>query len=116
MLIGLMSDSHDNLPMIRKAVDYFNSMKAELVFHAGDIVAPFCMDELSRLNCRLIAVFGNNDGEKKMWREKIQGHGEIYDEHFQGSYEGASVILMHEPWQIEALASEVRRYNLRSYP
>jgi putative phosphoesterase len=105
MLIGIMSDSHDNLPMIKKAVEYFNSKKVDLVFHAGDIVAPFCMNELARLNCRMIAVFGNNDGEKRMWREKIKSYGEIYDEHFQGEYEGSSVILMHEPWQVEALVS-----------
>ena len=40
-MIGLMSDSHDNLTAIRLAVRLFNDAKCDLVIHAGDFVAPF---------------------------------------------------------------------------
>jgi putative phosphoesterase len=63
MLIGVMSDSHDNLPLIEKAVALLNEQKVGLVLHAGDFVAPFVAKKLKKLNCELIGVFGNNDGD-----------------------------------------------------
>jgi len=35
MKIGIISDTHDNLPQIKKAVEIFNREKVELVLHAG---------------------------------------------------------------------------------
>lgn len=105
MLIGLMSDSHDNMPLIRKAVDYFNSNGVSLVLHAGDFISPICAKELKNLKCKMIGVFGNNDGEKNFWRQKVNGWGEIYDESYEGLIEGLKVLLMHEPRHLDALIS-----------
>ena len=64
MKIGVISDSHDNMPMIRKAVEMFNGRDdIELVVHAGDFVAPFAMKALLEIRRPLWAVYGNNDGE-----------------------------------------------------
>ena len=104
MKIGLVSDTHDNMPMIKKAVDCFNDRKVDLVLHAGDIISPFCASEFSRLKSRFIAVFGNNDGEKRIWREKIKSLGEIHDGSYSCELGGVQFLLMHEPWQLEALA------------
>ncbi|MEM1767624.1 MAG: YfcE family phosphodiesterase, partial [Candidatus Bathyarchaeia archaeon] len=66
MLIGLMSDTHDNLPMVEKAVSLLNDRKVELVLHAGDYVAPFVIPKLRELKAKVIGVFGNNDGDKEL--------------------------------------------------
>lgn len=63
-MIGIMSDSHDNLDAIRKAVKFFNEAEVELVIHAGDLIAPFTAKEFKELNCEFVAIFGNNDGER----------------------------------------------------
>ncbi len=76
MLIGIMSDTHDNLPAIRKAVEFFNERNVDLVIHAGDYVAPFVARELKKLKAPLKGVFGNNDGERKGLYEALG----IYDE------------------------------------
>ena len=65
-LIGVMSDSHDNLKNIEKAVNIFNEKNVALVIHCGDYIAPFVFKVLSRLRCKLVGVFGNNDGEKEL--------------------------------------------------
>ena len=39
MKIGLISDTHDNLPLIRRAFGFLGGL--EILLHAGDIVAPF---------------------------------------------------------------------------
>lgn len=64
MRIGLLSDSHDNIPKLEKAVKFFNKQKVGFVFHAGDFVAPFTVEVLETLKCDWRGVFGNNDGEK----------------------------------------------------
>ncbi len=64
MKLGVMADSHDNLVLIRIAVEWFNDEGAVgAVVHAGDYVAPFALKELARLSVPLHGVFGNNDGE-----------------------------------------------------
>jgi len=40
-----MSDIHDNLPMIDKAVQKLNGENVGSVLHAGDYVAPFTRSE-----------------------------------------------------------------------
>ena len=65
MRIGVMADSHDNLPMIRKALQLFTQEEAEAILHAGDFIAPFAVKELMKFQGKIVAVFGNNDGEKK---------------------------------------------------
>ncbi len=65
MKIGILSDTHDNLPKIEKAVKFFNKNKVGFVLHAGDFVAPFTIPLLKKLSCDWRGVFGNNDGEKE---------------------------------------------------
>jgi len=65
MKIGIISDTHDNLDKINKAVSILNSKKVEFVVHCGDFVAPFSVKPLFKLKCDWLGVFGNNDGEKK---------------------------------------------------
>ena len=65
MRIGIISDTHDNLPAIDRAVKFFNTQKLSFVFHAGDFVAPFVIPRLSKLSCDWRGVFGNNDGDKE---------------------------------------------------
>jgi len=64
MKIGIISDSHDNLPKIEKAVQVFNKNKVDFVLHAGDFTAPFTIPKLKALSCDWRGVFGNNDGER----------------------------------------------------
>lgn len=64
MLIGVLADSHDRLPMIDAAVDLFIARRVEAVIHAGDFVAPFAMKKLLRFQGPFYATFGNNDGER----------------------------------------------------
>ncbi|HII75532.1 MAG TPA: metallophosphoesterase [Methanolinea sp.] len=63
MLIGILSDTHDCLPMVKSAVEQLNENTIDLVLHAGDYVAPFVIPVLAGLDAPLIGVFGNNDGD-----------------------------------------------------
>lgn len=70
MKIGALSDSHDNLPAIKKAVSRLNSEdRLEYVFHAGDIISPFAAKEFLNLKSPVFFTFGNNDGERLMLKD-----------------------------------------------
>ncbi len=94
-MIGVMSDSHDNLTMIRRAVSIFNDASCDLVVHAGDFVAPFAVRELVALNARFKAVFGNCDGEKTGLKMAIEPIGEIQEAPFAFSHAGKEILLCH---------------------
>jgi putative phosphoesterase len=74
MLVGLMADTHDRLPMVEKAVKRFNEEGVELVLHAGDYVAPFVIPRFKELKAKLIGVFGNNDGDRELLKERFSEH------------------------------------------
>ncbi|MBN1272065.1 MAG: metallophosphoesterase [Candidatus Aminicenantes bacterium] len=103
-MIGIMSDSHDNLNMVREAVRLFNDSCCGLVLHAGDFVAPFAAQELSGLHCPVKAVYGNCDGEKQGLKREISGIGQINDAPFFFKYEGLNFLLMHVPYEIKRAA------------
>jgi len=74
MKIGIMSDTHDRLDAVEKAIDLFNREKVEHVLHAGDLVSPFVAPKFVKLKAKLHYVWGNNDGDKEFIRVKF---GEI---------------------------------------
>jgi len=63
MIIGAMSDSHDRLDAVDKAISFFNSQEVTDVLHAGDLVSPFVVRLFSRLKAKLYFVWGNNEGD-----------------------------------------------------
>ena len=97
MLIGAISDSHDNLPQIEKAVKILNEQKVGLVLHAGDYVAGFVIPKLSKLNCPLIGVFGNNDGDHELLKKRFSEttNCTIHDRFTQVTIEGYRIALLH---------------------
>ena len=71
MKIGIISDTHDNLPMVEKAVKKLNKEDVELVLHAGDYVSPFTIPKFKALNMKFIGVFGNNDGDHEFLKKRF---------------------------------------------
>ncbi|HEY7696615.1 MAG TPA: metallophosphoesterase [Nitrososphaeraceae archaeon] len=98
MKIGLISDTHDNIQNIRRAVRKFNDKHVDLVIHAGDIVSPNAVESLA--DVKLVGVLGNNDKDVAGLTSafnKINGklEGEIYKTVYDGMkfavYHGTSI-------------------------
>lgn len=64
MRVGIFADSHDHLANLRRIVDEFNRERCEYAVFAGDLVSTFAVPPLRKLNCPLIACFGDNEGNK----------------------------------------------------
>lgn len=96
MLIGIISDSHDNLPKIDAAVAKLNSLKVSRVLHAGDYCSPFAALRYQDLKSKMIGVFGNNDAEKDILRTKFESLGHEVTGRFSSvELEGVRIGLLH---------------------
>jgi putative phosphoesterase len=97
MLIGLISDTHDNLPMVTKAVKRLNEENVELVLHAGDYVAPFVIPRFKELKAKLIGVFGNNDGDHEFLKKRFSENKslEIRGNFADITVDGVRIALFH---------------------
>jgi putative phosphoesterase len=76
MKIGIISDTHDDLDNVRKAIEIFKENKVSLIVHAGDFIFPGVVDEFKKLKDELptieiSGVLGNNDGEKLVLLKKF---------------------------------------------
>ena len=94
MLVGIMADSHDNVPAIDNAVQVFNEAGVEMVIHARDFVAPFSLRPLANLKCPWIGIFGNNDGERKGLTQASQGR--IQPAPYSLNIDGKKTLVVHD--------------------
>ena len=114
MTLGVMADSHDNVPMVRRAVELFKGRKVDLVIHAGDFVAPFAVAPLAELDCRVLAVFGNNDGERVVLAQRFEALGEVHPNLAETELDGRRIAAVHYPELAEPIAAG-GRYDLVVY-
>ena len=96
MIVGIISDTHDRLPLLDKAVKRLNEENVELVLHAGDYVAPFVVPHFKPLKAYMIGVFGNNDGDKELLKKRFTELGaEIRGEFAEVMVDGLRIALLH---------------------
>ena len=102
MIIGIFSDTHDNMIQIKKAVDLFNERRAGHVVHAGDFTSPFTFRILRELRCDFTGVFGNNDGDRLLLSRMSEG--KIHPQPHIFELGGKKIVVMHEHHVADALA------------
>ena len=94
MLIGIISDSHDNIDNIKKAVKIFQNKKTDLVLHLGDYINPGAVKVLEGL--KIIGIFGNNDGDKfRLINAFNQIKGEIKGDFYEFEQDNLKIALYH---------------------
>lgn len=116
MKIGIISDTHDHLNNVLKAIEIFRKHEVQTVLHAGDMISPSTAQLFSELaGVRFIAVFGNCDIKRSILRSTVQSFGgEIHEGMYQGRLDGKTVCMAHEPRAIQQTA-ESGQYDLVVY-
>jgi len=102
MIIGILADTHDDMAAIKKAVEIFNAENVSRVIHAGDIVSPFTFEAFRELQCGMCGVFGNNDGDRLLLRQKSEGA--FSPQPLILTLHGRRTVVVHEPDLVDALA------------
>ncbi|WP_225332970.1 metallophosphoesterase [Halomicrobium urmianum] len=93
MLIGIVSDTHDDLDLVEAAVDRFESADADAVIHCGDFVAPFSAAPFDG-GFDFYAVRGNNDGEWSL-QPQIDAFGRYLGELGELTFDGQEFAVYH---------------------
>ena len=72
MKIGIISDVHDNLRHLNKAISFFNREKIELLINCGDWDMPFALRPYTQLKCKIRGVLGNGDPDIQKFQYQLQ--------------------------------------------
>lgn len=114
MQIAVMSDSHDNIWKLRKALGIIKSKNCAHIIHCGDFVAPFMFKELAAAGIPVHCVFGNNDGDKHLLtRFAIESNGLITLNSIIGELDadGFKIGFTHE-WPVAQGLASTGKYKL----
>lgn len=96
MKIGIVADTHDNLPAIDRAVKRLNEERVDLVLHAGDYIAPFSVLHFKSLKAKLVGIFGNNDGDHQFLKKRFKEiNAEIRGKFAEVVVEGVKIAMVH---------------------
>ncbi len=102
MKIGVVSDTHNNQRNIEKIISIFNQEQVDLVIHTGDIASSSALERFSKLNCKLIGVYGNNDREEDGLNEVANKNNFIFQEPpYPITILDRKIVIFHEPELIE---------------
>ncbi len=64
MKIAIISDSHDNLPNIYKAIEWMNKNDIQEIIHCGDVCSPAALREIAKnFKGKIHLAYGNVDGD-----------------------------------------------------
>ncbi len=107
MKIAVISDTHDHLSNLDRAVERINESRVDALLHCGDLCSPFVIEHLAAFDGPVHIVFGNNEGDRytiELVSEEfsnIEIHGEVG---FVETGEG-NIAFTHRPEFARGLAS-----------
>jgi len=106
-MIGVVSDTHDNVNAVESIVETFEDEGVDTVIHCGDYIAPPVLPFFDSDAFELHGVLGNNDGEVKGLNAAFDAiDAELHGRFADLNIEGARFAVLHgeSKDEVEALA------------
>ncbi len=98
MRVGVVSDTHDNLPNVRRIVEIFRAARVERILHTGDITRADTLELFAGIGAPLTGVFGNNDVERSALQAAAQRHGFVLaDPPLRLRWAEREIVVVHDP-------------------
>ncbi|MDH5657188.1 MAG: YfcE family phosphodiesterase, partial [Spirochaetia bacterium] len=107
MKICILSDSHDNRELLKKAGADAHKRGAEAIIHAGDVVAPSTLVVLVEYAVPVHVICGNNTGDlNAMYRLTAKPENQINFYGHDATIElgGKKIFVVHYPHYAEGMA------------
>lgn len=107
MLVGVLSDIHDNLEALEAALGAFRARTIDTLLFLGDFCSPIPARALSDYPGTVHCVFGNGDGDRFAIRGVAEAEGSalvLHGEWAELELDGRAVALTHYPFYARALA------------
>lgn len=110
-LIAIISDSHDNLAIAKKAVAWLNRKKIKIMIHCGDVSSPAMLKEISKqFKGKIHLILGNIgpvgvDSNKDPFSIKKSGikNVKFYGQTGELEIGGKKLGFTHEPAEAKEL-------------
>lgn len=99
MKVGIITDTHDQQSILKKAIEVFTEHHVDCVLHAGDITSPSSVQALASIDhVKFIGVFGNCDSDKSALESIVSSHeGEIQRGVYRGKIGEKKLLMAHDP-------------------
>lgn len=100
MKIAILSDSHDNIWNLDKALTAAGEAGCGALLHCGDLVAPFVVAQMAQaFDGPIHCVEGNNDGDGRLQLEVAAGFSQVslHGPYAELALGGRKVALIHYP-------------------
>jgi len=113
MKIAIITDIHDNIWNLEKAMSSLSSNKdIEAVINCGDIFSPFVIKQLGRLKKRQYLVFSNSDIKNSVLVDRCREVGiEFFKDFGELELGGKRIGFTHE----ERLAKKLKGFDAVFY-
>ncbi len=95
MLVGVLSDSHDDLISLERAVEIFQRIGVDEIVHLGDLVSPFALKPISNSGIPFRLLKGNNDAEPLVTIMTLENDGTYYPSPVEIELSGKKALLFH---------------------
>lgn len=94
MRIAVLSDSHDHIPNLHRAVRLANREGAEILIHCGDLISPFMLPYLGAFGGQVHLIYGNNAGDQHLISSRCaMNPGKIRHHGFHGAIVAGSIRI-----------------------
>lgn len=108
MKVCILSDSHDHIPLLDRAVSDAIELGVEAVLHCGDVVAPSTLHCLRKYDIPVHVIHGNNTGD--LYSLTALSHKDANQIKYYGmdagfSLGGKRIFLVHYPHYARAMAA-----------
>lgn len=117
MRIAIMSDSHDNIPNMEKALKYINAQGINFIIHCGDLSAPSMLSEVIVPNFKgqFHMVYGNV-GDRDLITEMAKSYKNVkfHDDQGEAEVEGKKIAFCHFP-NIAKQMAQTGKYDIVFY-
>lgn len=110
MLVGIVSDSHDNEDSLEQALSALGDV--DVLIHAGDLCAPFIIDRLDKADKPVHVVFGNIDDRHLTTKKAEEADNvELHGNEASVSFDDKAFYVTHFP-DVARLAAESGEYDV----
>ena len=101
MRIGVVSDTHNLLPNVRRIVELFNAAGVERVIHTDDVTQARTVHALAALRPPLVGVYGNDEIDDLA--PAAAEHGFAFHEGALSlTLAGRRIVVVHDPRDLAA--------------
>ncbi len=106
MKIAILSDIHDNIWNLEKALPLIKSASCKALIFCGDFVAPFTANLVFEIGLPIYACFGNNDEDHHAIARRLNATQlfALTDEFGEVELDGKKIAFCHYPKLGELLA------------